>query len=59
MKTRFYILLAAVLCLAACEKNPESSDKQRDITYTVGARAASWNSMETTTVHLETEAEWQ
>ena len=66
MKTRFYILLAAVLCLAACEKNPESSDKQRDITYTVGAPSSSWHMpdgnrrpMETVTVHLATEAEWQ
>ena len=66
MKTRFYILLAAVLCLAACEKNPESSDKQRDITYTVGTPSSNWHMpdgnrrpMETVTVHLETEAEWQ
>ena len=66
MKTRFYILLAAVLCLAACEKNPESSDKQRDITYTVETPSSSWHMpdgnrrpMETVTVHLETEAEWQ
>ena len=63
MKTRFYILLAAVLCLAACEKNPESSDKQRDITYTVGAPSSSWHMADTAattvTIHLETEAEWQ
>lgn len=66
MKTRFYILLAAVLCLAACEKNPESSDKQRDITYTVGTPSSNWHmpdgngrAMETVTVHLETEGEWQ
>ena len=63
MKTRFYILLAAVLCLAACEKNPESSDKQRDITYTVGTPSSNWHMADTAattvTVHLETEAEWQ
>ena len=63
MKTRFYILLAAVLCLAACEKNPESNDKQRDITYTVGTPSSSWHMADTAattvTVHLETEAEWQ
>ena len=66
MKTRFYILLAAVLCLAACEKNNGSNDKQRDITYTVGTPSPSWHMpdgnrrpMETVTVHLETEAEWQ
>ncbi|MBR4506092.1 MAG: hypothetical protein IKP21_04890 [Bacteroidales bacterium] len=63
MKTRFYILLAAVLCcLTACEKNPESSDKQRDITYTVttvGTQRAASAVDKTTTVHLETEAEWQ
>ena len=63
MKTRFYILLAAVLCLAACEKNNESNDKQRDITYTVGTPSSSWHMADTAattvTVHLETEAEWQ
>ena len=66
MKTRFYILLAAVLCLAACEKNNGSNDKQRDITYTVGTPSPNWHMpdgnrrpMETVTVHLETEAEWQ
>ncbi len=50
MKTRFYILLAAVLCLAACNKDKEELRHERDIVYTVAE--------ETTTVHLETEAEW-
>ena len=51
MKTRFYILLAAVLCLAACNKDKEELRHERDIVYTVAE--------ETTTVHLTTEAEWQ
>ena len=50
MKTRFYILLAAVLCLAACEKDKEELRHERDIVYTVAE--------ETTTVHLTTEAEF-
>lgn len=50
MKTiRFLALLAAVICLAACEK--EELHHKRDIVYTVAE--------ETTTVHLTTEAEWQ
>ena len=51
MKTRFYILLATVLCLAACNKDKEELHHKRDIVYTVAE--------ETTTVHLTTEAEWQ
>jgi len=61
-----FALLAAVLCcLTACEKNPESSDKQRDITYTVtpvGTQTSHRQDAENpapVTVHLETEAEWQ
>jgi hypothetical protein len=63
---KLFALLAAVLCcLTACEKNQESSDKQRDITYTVspGTQASRQHAAETAahpvTVHLETEAEWQ
>ncbi len=59
---KLFALLAAVLCLTACEKNPVSSDKQRDITYTVttvGTQRAASAVDKTTTVHLETEAEWQ
>lgn len=63
---KLFALLAAVLCcLTACEKNPESSDKQRDITYTVnpGTQAsrlpAAGTAAHPVTVHLETEAEWQ
>ncbi len=51
MKTAIKLipLLAAVLCLSACE--PTDKGHTRDITYTVAKQ--------TTTVHLETEAEWQ
>ena len=60
---KLFVLLAAVLCcLTACEKNPESSDKQRDITYTVapvGTQRAASAADKTVTVHLATEAEWQ
>ena len=49
---KLFALLAAVLCsLTACKKNPESSDKQRDITYTVDAKEHR--------VTTRTEAEWQ
>ncbi len=47
---KLFALLAAVICFAACEKNNEMRH-ERDIVYTVAE--------ETTTVHLETEAEWQ
>lgn len=56
---KLFALLAAVLCLTACVKN---NDKQRDITYTVttvGTQRAASAGDKTTTVHLETEAEWQ
>ena len=51
MKTivRLFVLLAAVLTLAACEK--ESNRHERDIVYTVAEQT-------TTSVHLTTEAEW-
>jgi hypothetical protein len=32
---KIFTLIAALLTTAACEKNNESNDKQRDITYTV------------------------
>jgi hypothetical protein len=60
---KIFTLIAALLTMAACEKNPESNDKQRDITYTVGTPSSSWHMADTAattvTVHLETEAEWQ
>lgn len=62
---KLFTLLAAVLCcLTACEKNQESSDKQRDITYTVspGTQTPHRQDAENpapVTVHLTTEAEWQ
>ncbi len=52
MKTiKLFALLAAVLTLAACNKDKEELRHERDIVYTVAE--------ETTTVHLATEAEWQ
>ena len=53
MKQSFKLtaLLAAVICLAACNKDKEELRHERDIVYTVAE--------ETTTVHLTTEAEWQ
>ncbi|MBR6898727.1 MAG: hypothetical protein IKN29_00370, partial [Bacteroidales bacterium] len=63
---KIFTLIAALLTMVACEKNNESNDKQRDITYTVGTPSPNWHMpdgnrrpMETVTVHLETEAEWQ
>ncbi len=52
MKTtiKLIALLAAVLALAACEK--EGNRHERDIIYTVAEQT-------TTTVHLTTEAEWE
>ena len=53
MKTiiKLLALLAAVLTLAACEKDKEETRHERDIVYTVAEQT-------TTTVHLTTEAEW-
>lgn len=51
MKTiKFFALLAAVLTLAACNKDKEDGFHERDIMYIVEGQ--------TTTVHLATEAEW-
>ena len=66
MKTtiKLFTLLAAVLCLAACDKNREEMRHERTITYTVsdnGTQAASLRNPDrvTTTVHLNNDAEWQ
>ena len=59
---KIFTLIAALLTMVACEKNNGSNDKQRDITYTVtpvGTQRAASAVDKTTTVHLETEAEWQ
>ncbi len=59
MKTAIKLipLLAAVLCLAACE--PTDKGRTRDITYTIAPAASAIDNATTTTIHLETEAEWQ
>ena len=64
MKTtiKHTILLASVLMLAACNKESSVATCERDITYTVtsvGTQHAASVVDKTTTVHLETEAEWQ
>ena len=54
-------LLAAMLTLAGCDPD-EMFNTKRDITYTVttvGTQRAASAVDKTTTVHLETEAEWQ
>ena len=53
MKTNLKLvaLLAAVLTLAACNKDKDELRHERDIVYTVAEQ--------TTSVHLTTEAEWQ
>lgn len=58
------LLLAATLCLAACEKNNESTAlRERDITYTVAGGTQATNQRDgvaqSTTVHLTTAAEWE
>jgi thiamine biosynthesis lipoprotein ApbE len=64
MKTtiKLIALLANVLMLAACNKESSVATRERDITYTVttvGTQRAASAVDKTTTVHLETEAEWQ
>lgn len=46
----FFVLLIALLCLAACK--PTDHNRERTITYTVSGKTA-------VTVHLTTEEEWQ
>ena len=61
---RLATLLAAVMLLGACNKENSVVSHERDIVYIVtdnGAQAASLRdgTVQTTTVHLENEAEWQ
>ena len=63
MKTtvKFFALLAAVLTLAACDKDKEEVRHERTITYTVSDRSDQSDLSDqssSTTVHLATEAEW-
>lgn len=58
------LLLAATLCLAACDKDNESvAMRERDITYTVAGGTQTTNQRDgeaqSTTVHLTTAAEWE
>ena len=51
---RIAFIVAALLLLVGCKPEPVEVRHDRDITYTVNS-----DSVETTTVHLTTEAEWQ
>lgn len=48
---KLFVLLATVLCLTACEKDPKDLRNERDIIYSVAEQ--------TSTAHLTTEAEWE
>ena len=57
---KIFTLIAAVLTMAACEKNNEKPvNHERDITYTIAPATSAIDNATTTTIHLETEAEWQ
>lgn len=57
---KIFTLFAAVLTMAACEKDNEKPvNHERDITYTIAPAASAIDNATTTTIHLETEAEWQ
>ena len=61
---KLFILLAAVLIFAACNKDKEELRQERDIVYTVapagtGHDMSTDNADATTSVHLYTEAEWR
>ena len=57
---KIFTLIAALLTMAACEKDNENPvNHERDITYTIAPTASAIDNATTTTIHLETEAEWQ
>lgn len=57
---KIFTLIAALLTMAACEKDNEKPvNHERDITYTIAPAASAIDNATTTTIHLETEAEWQ
>lgn len=57
---KIFTLIAALLTMAACEKDNENPvNHERDITYTIAPAASAIDNATTTTIHLETEAEWQ
>lgn len=57
---KIFTLFAAVLTMVACEKDNEKPvNHERDITYTIAPAASAIDNATTTTIHLETEAEWQ
>ena len=57
---KIFTLIAALLTMVACEKDNEKPvNHERDITYTIAPAASAIDNATTTTIHLETEAEWQ
>lgn len=57
---KIFTLIAALLTMVACEKDNENPvNHERDITYTIAPAASAIDNATTTTIHLETEAEWQ
>ena len=56
---RLSFLVATALLSVGCTKCYWSEDTVRDITYTIAPAASAIDNATTTTIHLETEAEWQ
>ena len=56
---RLSFLVATALLSVGCTKCYWPEDTVRDITYTIAPAASAIDNATTTTVHLETEAEWQ
>lgn len=56
---RLSFLVATVLLSVGCTKCYWPEDTVRDITYTIAPAASAIDNATTTTIHLETEAEWQ
>jgi len=56
---RLSFLVATALLSVGCTKCYWPEDTVRDITYTIAPAASAIDNATTTTIHLETEAEWQ